>query len=126
MGFTRIFYFEPFEKLNIAKSFVKTLKRTFLWRSFFFSSGKKNGQKHRRTKNDKDSASLLRIHRTIQRKNTKFLRTKEKTRISSAFFALIQNFFLSLNVPLQTIGHAWAGIRGMPRFISGLEGHLRL
>merc|ERR1712000_122820 len=56
MGFTRIFYFEPFEKLNIAKSFVKTLKRTFLWRSFFFSSGKKNGQKHRRTKNDKDSA----------------------------------------------------------------------
>ena len=83
------------------------------------------GKKHRRTKNDKDSASLLRIHRTIQRKNTKFLRTKEKTRISSAFFALIQNFFLSLNVPLQTIGHAWAGIRGMPRFISGLEGHLR-
>lgn len=26
---------------------------------------------------------------------------------------------LQLNVPLQTIGHAWAGIRGMPRLVRG-------
>ena len=29
---------------------------------------------------------------------------------------------ISLNVPLQTIGHAWAGIRGMPRIYSGAGG----
>ena len=44
---------------------------------------------------------------------------------SSAFLHLYKTTLFSLNVPLQTIGHAWAGIRGMPRFISGLEGHLR-
>ena len=50
---------------------------------------------------------------------------KRKDKDLLCFFCTYTKLLLSLNVPLQTIGHAWAGIRGMPRFISGLEGHLR-